>query len=442
MNTSYETPHQTPARQLGTIRCILAGCILIVAGCAADDDASTATPVVPVPAPVTNPPPGAFSTSTSSSAPTLTTTTTPAPTTTRAKPESPTAQLDEDLANLLQQIVTDAVATLPNPEATIQATVLRGSTTESWSGTSSQSNGAVPFRMASVGKTFTAATILRLIEDGAFTLDDPIEHLVTTETATLLDGDRYRLDEITVNQLLHHTAGFYDYGFGDGSPFLERVLTDFHHQWTRAEQLQLAVDFGDPLAAPGAAFRYDDTGYVLLGEIIEQATGKPYAIAMRETLDYERLGLDQLWLESGEPAPAKTLPIARTFIGTTEITELDFSADAFGGGGLAATGLDIARFYDAIFRGEVFHHPATIALMLQIPDTNLALEEFGTPLGDGASGLYRLDLAGKTCWNHRGFLGTIAITCPEADITVVVTTNTSNTEPLPIATALIAVMTN
>ena len=440
----YQTHTRSATRRLLDLTSVgLVVSVLILASCADGDDTTTGGTDVPVSASATDAPTSAGPPTTQAPASTPTTGTAAGPPTVHTTPPDGAAQIDDDLTKLLQQIVDDAVSNLPNPEATIQATVLRGSTSETWSGASTPTNGvSVPFRMASVGKTFTAATILRLTEDGALALDDPIDGLLAPETAALLNADGYRLGEITVNQLLHHTAGFYDYGFGDGSPFLQRALADFSHVWTRAEQLQMAVDFGDPLADPGVAFRYDDTGYVLLGEIIEQTTGKPYAVAMREILDYERLGLNQLWLESGEPAPDDALPIARSFIGTTEITELDFSIDAFGGGGLAATGLDIARFYNAIFDGEVFRDAATLELMLQVPDSNLGLEEFGVPLGDGASGLYRLELAGNTCWNHRGFLGTIAITCPTADITVVVTTNTANTEPLPIATALIAAVTS
>ena len=48
-----------------------------------------------------------------------------------------------------------------------------------------------------------------------------------------------------------------------------------------------------------------------------------------------------------------------------------------------------------------------------------------------------MTVAGQECWSHRGFLGTIAMACPDAETTVVVTTNTALTDPLPIATALL-----
>jgi D-alanyl-D-alanine carboxypeptidase len=294
-----------------------------------------------------------------------------------------------------------------------------------------------PFRMASVGKTFTAATMLRLVETGRIGLDDPIGALLTPDTVALLEGDGYDLAMITVAHLLQHTAGLYDYAFGDGSPFLTDALADRRRVWTRREQLELATSVGAPLWAPGDAFAYSDTGYVLLGEIIEVETGRPYADAMRDLLGFERLGLDHLWLEHGQAAPDDLLPMSRSFFGADEVSDLDFSLDAFGGGGLAGTTSDVARFFAALFDGEVFVDPSSLTTMTTVPPTNAGQEEFGILLGDGGHGVYRMTVAGQECWSHRGFLGTIAMACPDAATAVVVTTNTALTDPLPIATALL-----
>lgn len=416
----------------------MAGCALLAAGCTSVDDSAISASSRPISTASTQ-------VATTSTEATTAAVPTETPTTSTVEPATtaPVAdqRLDPQLEQRLQAILDAAVPSMLTPEATIQAAVLVGSTDASWSGAAGHDDDAnQPFRMASIGKTFTAATTFRLVESGAFAIDDTIDRLLSAETLALLSGDGYLVSEISVGQLLQHTAGLFDYAFGEGSPMLQRALADFGHEWTRAEQLQLAVDVGDPLATPGAEFHYSDTGYVLLGEIIERVTGKPYAVAMRELLDYDRLGLEQVWLEYGEQRPPGAPAISRSFFSTTELTDLDFSIDAFGGGGLAGTGPDIARFFDTLLGGEVFDDPKTLDLMLQIPATNMGLEEFGIPLGDGASGLYRIEIADNTCWNHRGFLGTIAITCPAADLTVVVTTNTANTEPLSIATDLTIVM--
>ncbi|MCX6520836.1 MAG: serine hydrolase [Actinobacteria bacterium] len=338
----------------------------------------------------------------------------------------------------LQTVLDDARAQLPAADATIQAAVVSRGVGLEWASTSGpDTEPDRPFRMASVGKTFTAATVLRLVETGRIGLDDPIGALLTPDTVALLEDDGYDLAMITVAQLLQHTAGLYDYAFGDGSPFLTDALADRRRVWTRREQLELATSVGDPLWAPGDAFAYSDTGYVLLGEIIEVETGRPYADAMRDLLGFERLGLDHLWLEHGQAAPDDLLPMSRSFFGADEVSDLDFSLDAFGGGGLAGTTTDVARFFGALFDGEVFVDPNSLATMTTVPPTNVGQEEFGILLGDGGHGVYRMTVAGQECWSHRGFLGTIAMACPGTGTAVVVTTNTALTDPLPIATALL-----
>jgi D-alanyl-D-alanine carboxypeptidase len=341
-------------------------------------------------------------------------------------------------ATTIQQLAT----TLPNPGATVMATVRRADGA-SWSGTAS-SNGQAqaldetnphrPVRVASVGKTFTASSMFRLIEDGRLGFDDPIASRLTPSTINLLIADGYDPAVITMRHLLQHTSGVFDYAFGAGSPMLDRALNDPSHRWTRQEQLELAVSVGDPLGPPGQAFHYSDTNYILAGEIIEQITGRPYHAAMRDLLHYERLGLQATWMEYGEELPLARASIARSFFGDTEITALNFSIDAFGGGGLASTTDDLARFFEALFGGKVFEQPATLAMMTAIPDTNNNLSEFGVRLGNGASGIYRLDLDTLgACWGHRGFTGIVVVTCPTAKTTVAITTNTALTDPLPAA---------
>lgn len=330
--------------------------------------------------------------------------------------------------------------TLPTSDATVQATVLSGARDVVWSSSSGPDpDGADrPFRMASVGKTITAATVLRLGELGMLDLDAPIAGLLDPDDASLLVADGYDLGSITPRQLLAHTSGVYDYAFGVGSTFLEDALADRTHRWTRREQLQLAVDAGDPLWGPGTDFAYSDTGYILLGEIIEQVTAEPYHVAARDLLGFDHLGLDHLWLETFEPAPVDLAPISRSFLVAEEVSDLDFSLDAYGGGGYAGTTADVARFLSALLGGEVFDDPTTLTAMLTIPATNVGREEFGVLLGDGGHGLYRIDVGGRVCWSHRGFLGTIVLACPDQDVTVVLTTNVAMTDPLGPAMQLVS----
>src|SRR5207253_1984624 len=120
-------------------------------------------------------------------------------------------------------------------------------------------------------------------------------------TLELLRKGGYDVDAIHVRHLLMHTSGLYDYA--SDPAFVKYVLTHGHHRWTRREQVRFAMTHGKPYAAPGAEFHYADTGYVLLGEILERRTGGGLAHAYRSLLSFKRLGLANTYLESLEPRP-------------------------------------------------------------------------------------------------------------------------------------------
>jgi D-alanyl-D-alanine carboxypeptidase len=186
------------------------------------------------------------------------------------------------------------------------------------------------FRIASVTKTYTAAAILRLYEQAALGLDDPIARHLPAEYVTLLRSDGYDPDVITIAMLLRHTSGIYDYAFGPGSPFLGTVFADPAHRWTPLEQVRFAVEHGQPIATPGTVFHYSDPGYVLLGQIVEVATGQPLGASFRSLLSFDRLGIAHTWLESIDPEPAGVGPRIHQYIQATDATGFDPSIDLFG----------------------------------------------------------------------------------------------------------------
>jgi len=132
-----------------------------------------------------------------------------------------------------------------------------------------------PFRIASLTKVFVAAAILRLREKGKLSIEDPISKYISQEHITILKNGGYDPDKITIRHCLTHTSGLYDYAEG-GPEYIEEASKDPNRRWTRTEQIQFAMDNGKPHAAPGEENHYSDTGYVLLGEVIEQGTEKNY----------------------------------------------------------------------------------------------------------------------------------------------------------------------
>ena len=224
--------------------------------------------------------------------------------------------------------------------------------------------GDTPFRIASVTKTFVAASVLRLVEQRRVRLDAPITRYLSPASIALLRTGGYRPRTITVRQLLRHTAGLFDYAATD--EYDEINTTDPGHRWTRDEQLRFAMTHGEPVAQPGAQYHYSDTGYVLLGEILERVTGKSLPEAVRRLIGFHRLKLDHTYWEILEPTPAEAAPRAHQYYDDFDNSTLDASHDLYGGGGLVSTVADVTRFYRALFHGKIFHGGRTLREMTRV----------------------------------------------------------------------------
>lgn len=270
-----------------------------------------------------------------------------------------------------------------------------------------------PFRIASVTKTFVAAAVLRLVEDGRIGLDAPIGGLLPSPYPSILKGGGYDPDAMTVHQLLAHTSGLYDYAQTDA--YVEAVFSDPAHVWTREEQVRFAMTHGKPVGKPGEVFEYSDTGYVLLGAILEATTGKGLAAALRELDRFDALGLTQTWLETLEPPPADVHARAPQTYGGVALSTIDATSDLWGGGGLVSTTRDIEAFFRALFGGRVFSNPATLATMLTRTNANAV----DSPAATGALGIFKKEIEGTTCFYHEGFWGVLALHCPSLDLGIV-----------------------
>ena len=276
------------------------------------------------------------------------------------------------------------------------------------------------FRSASITKTFTSAAILRLVEQGKFTLNTSIDTLLKPETTEILKDGGYNPNLILVRHLLGHTAGLYDYT--ESTTFNAKLFSQPNHQWTREEQLKLAMNEGTILGSPGKIYAYGDTAYILLGEILEVQTNHTLAWALRSLLSFDSLGLKDTWMESLETAPPDGFSrLSHPMYGDVDTRDWDPSWDLYGGGGLISSTQDLVKFIDALFSGNVFKNKTTHDLMIAIPP--VAIGKFGGL--DGGMGINRTILAGHVCYAGYGFFGTEMIRCPSLDVTLARTTNQS-----------------
>ena len=263
-------------------------------------------------------------------------------------------------------------------------------------------------RVASVTKTFTAAAVLRSVEYGILELDAAVAPLVSSALLQTLHAGGYRPAAMTVRHLLHHTSGLSDWG---ADPAYDRaVYADPTHRWSRLEQVRWAMDHGRPIAPPGRRFHYSDTGYVVLGEILERLTRMSLAGALRTLLRFDLLELGSIFLETLEAAPEAAAGKAHQYTDGIDLVRVDASADLWGGGGLVASMPDLNRFVRALFHGGVFDFPATL-------DTMLAPASAEGAAGHGM-GISVLPLGSGTWWGHPGFWGVVMAYSPERSLAV------------------------
>jgi D-alanyl-D-alanine carboxypeptidase len=288
-------------------------------------------------------------------------------------------------------------------------------------GSNKQLTAGHSFRIASMTKPFVAAAILRLMEDGKLDISKPIAGYISKETDSLLRQGGYDPGAISVQDVMSHTSGIYNFAYHPA--FAEKVLSVPSHSWTRQEQIAMAMERGKPLGKPGAAFGYSDTGYVILGEIIEQLTNAKLGPAVRQLLDYERLGLRHTYWEQMETPPAG-LPFAGNRMDAADLTNANHSFDLYGGGGLISTVDDLSRFMRALGRGDVFRKPDTLAMLLAIPDADRKGEAslHGNALSNFRVGRW-------DCIGHSGFWGQIMAYCPEAQLSIGWTVNQAGERP-------------
>lgn len=266
---------------------------------------------------------------------------------------------------------------------------------------------ATPVRVASVTKTFVAAAALRLWEGGRLDLDAPLTTLISPAHDALLRSDGYDTHAITARHLAMHVSGLSDHV---GDAFRAQIIENPQRVWTRTQQLELLVETSDPLGPPGEGFAYSDTGYVLLGEILERITGQPLHRVVREELGLATMSLGATWWDEAEAPADGAARRAHQYIDGVDIHDWHGSLDAFGGGGVVASMDDLTQVFTALFTGDVFDTPDALAVMTDAP---------GHPEPQAYRlGLFPRRIAGAAAYGHGGFWGIDAFYAPELDLAV------------------------
>jgi D-alanyl-D-alanine carboxypeptidase len=281
-----------------------------------------------------------------------------------------------------------------------------------------------PLLIASNTKPYVAATIMKLVEQGKLRLDQPLEKLLTARTAKQLKDAGYEMNIITIKRLLSHTSGIRDYVDPEYFKFISEHKK---FEWTRDDQIARAASAGKPLATPGDTFRYADINYLLLTEIIERVTKKPFYDAMRDLLDYKALHLDATWFTKLESVSYRSFPRAHQYWDEFhwEVNDLDPSWDLYGGGGMISTMKEMALFFQYLFEGKVIKDKNVLEIMTQDVPPNLQINY--------CLGIRKITVAGDTAYNHGGGLGTDVVYIPKLNASISVAALEAGHRPVALA---------
>ena len=243
------------------------------------------------------------------------------------------------LAARIDSVVTTDI--LPRGFPSVSIAVVRGGQTlleKAWgvenTGTGQQAEPATRYRIGSVSKQFTAALALKLVDAGKLSLTDSI--------GRYLQGLRPEFNSITIEQLLNHTSG---------------LARDYMQMSRESEHLPgdslIAMAARDTLVSkPGTVYAYSNTGYMLLGVLIQKMYGKPYDAILHDEIA-RPLGLSSLgWCEN-MTGPGTATGYVRSSDGKASPRGEQHASQLIGPGGICSTAGDLARWNQALHGGRV-----------------------------------------------------------------------------------------
>lgn len=276
------------------------------------------------------------------------------------------------------------------------------------------------FRVASITKAFTAAVIWRLAEEGRLSVDDRIARYLPSNLIGrihVLNGTSFG-DRITIRQLLCHCAGLYDYATDKN--VLRYTFAHPNKHWTPQELIDVALRSGQPYFPPGQDQHYSDTGYLILGLIIEKITGEPLAQVYHEFI-YTPLGLRDIYLEAREPPVGP--PLSHNYVGYLDEHDFDPTLDAYASGGQVSTAADLAKFIGAVMQGHFFKNPKTLEVALAKPPLPGGKSSADEERYLGRYLFYSTERDNVMLMGHAGFWGGAMFYDAGRDIVITGTTN-------------------
>ena len=196
-------------------------------------------------------------------------------------------------------------------------------------------DGATAYRIGSISKQFTAALVLKLVDQRKLSLSDTIGRFIA--------GLKPEWNGVTIEQILNHTAGL---------PRDWRVPARAGEDMPRDSLIAMAARSTAPTPPAGTRFGYSNTGYMLLAALVEKLHGKPYGAVLRDEIA-RPLGLSTIgWCGDMEAAGRVAKPYHRTPADTLAPVPYIHPSQMLAGG-ICSNAADIAKWNRALHGGKV-----------------------------------------------------------------------------------------
>jgi D-alanyl-D-alanine carboxypeptidase len=347
-----------------------------------------------------------------------------------------------DLNEEMQRLVSGLVEKDPSVRNCVLA-VAKGDGSFSWAGAAgiASQTGQVPMTkdtpiyIASITKLYTATAMMRLVEKGALSLEDPMSRYLPEKMIQgihVYKGKDYS-HKITLKELLSHTSGIADYYTEKprgGKTLYELFLEEPERSWTVDETIERARKDLSPNFPPGTDASYSDTNFQLLGKVIEAATGKPLHVVYEEFF-FRPLGLNLTWLVGrSEPQLPPGAAPADVFDKDRNITRVRSNGSYWADGGIVSTAEEMIIFLKALNEGRVIHRES-LKLMHNWHKLHFPLRYGYGTMSFGLPGVLSKLMKVPPLWGHSGSTGSFLYYSEDLNLYMAGTINQTESKSKP-----------
>jgi CubicO group peptidase (beta-lactamase class C family) len=262
------------------------------------------------------------------------------------------------------------------------------------------------FPMASISKLITSIATMKLVEEGKLSLENTLFEVMP---------DFPRPDQaksIQIRDLLSHTSGLADYAKYGDSLFVQENI------FPKKDEYYYFFENNELLFTPGSKFSYSNSGFLLMGLIIEKITGNLYEDFIEQTISkpFKLSSLKHLNRNKENGTSIRYDLSDSTFVRSMMDTVYYFKGD----GGMSATATDLARIPFELVDGNILSEKSIKAMMLPTHFEDESISDYGLGIRNG-------EFAGYKVWGHTGghsnYWSTLAY-YPEKRLSIVVFGNT------------------